>query len=364
MSTTEPQAQLPVLAAYTMDRGVTRITPQHAAHLTHVNYAFGLVKDGAVVVDHLRHADHLAGLRHHANPALQLVLSVGGWGAGGFSEAASTEAGRVRFAETAVASMQALDFDGIDIDWEYPCIDSAGIAASPSDKANFTALIATLRERLDSIDAASGHHHLLTIAAGAGAYWVESTEMRLVHPYLDFVNLMTYDMRGSFQNATGHHTNLYPQTGDAGGPSAVLSVRTFEEAGVPRGKLVLGAAFYGRAWRGVEGGPSEAGAEGIADTRLPALGAQSAGGGGEYHRFNDITAKLAGTDGYRRYWDPMANAPYLYNGDVFISYDDEESLAAKGRYVLAEGLRGAMFWEFSEDTSGRLLRALAAGLGR
>jgi chitinase len=69
-------------------------------------------------------------------------------------------------------------------------------------------------------------------------------------------------------------------------------------------------------------------------------------------------------NGYVRYWDPVASAPYLYNSEkhIFVSYEDTESLAAKGRYVLAHKLGGIMFWDYSGDSAGALLGAINQSL--
>ena len=61
-----------------------------------------------------------------------------------------------------------------------------------------------------------------------------------------------------------------------------------------------------------------------------------------------------------RYWDEKASVPYLYNAQkqIFVSYEDPQSIAAKCRYVLSQGLGGVMFWEYFNDPSGTLLRAI------
>lgn len=63
-------------------------------------------------------------------------------------------------------------------------------------------------------------------------------------------------------------------------------------------------------------------------------------------------------NGYTRYWDSSAQAPYLFNGNTFISYDDPQSLRLKVQYVKNSNLGGIMFWEYSNDRSGALLQAV------
>ncbi|WP_373229852.1 glycoside hydrolase family 18 protein [Cohnella sp.] len=333
-----------ISAGYAGDDALPRITKEAALKLTHLNVAFGHVRDGKICIDHLKHLNRLPLIKSD-NPELSILLSVGGWGAGGFSEAASEPEGRRSMADTAIRILRDHPFDGIDLDWEYPCYAVAGIASSPDDKKNFTLLLRELREALDREGSARDRHYLLTIAAGADRYYIDGTEMEQVQKYLDFVQIMTYDMRGGFQTLTGHHTNLYTSTGDLYRISVDASVRMFVQAGVPRDKIVIGAAFYSRMWKNVP-------------DRNGGLHEMTAGAGGYGPDYTRLTAEYINQNGYNRYWDEEAKAPYLFDGENFISYDDEESLRHKCEYVKNENLAGIMFWEYACDTTHRLLNAI------
>ncbi|WP_028543607.1 glycoside hydrolase family 18 protein [Paenibacillus taiwanensis] len=338
-----------ILAGYAGDSVLPQITAEDAAKLTHLNVAFGHVKDDRITIDHVVNLSALHVLKEY-NAKLQILLSVGGWSAGGFSEAASTPEGRRLFAESALEVLEAAPFDGIDLDWEYPCYAEAGITASPADKQNFTLLLKELRQALDAKGKVDGRHYLLTIAAGADQYYIDGTEMDAIHPYLDFIQLMTYDMRGGFQTLTGHHTNLYSSTGDLFRISVDASVQLFVSAGVPRHKIVIGAAFYSRMWNNVP------------DTNHGYL--QMAGSSGGYGPdYTKLVSEYINMNGYTRYWDDEAKAPYLYNGSSFITYDDPESLAHKCEYIKANGIAGIMFWEYSCDHTHTLLEAMHKAYG-
>lgn len=336
-----------IITAYVWDKALPQVTAQDAQRLTHINIAFGLVKDDRVVYDHLTHMEELDRLRG-LNPNLKVLVSVGGWGAGGFSEAASTAQGRATFAATCAQAVVDLGLDGIDIDWEYPCIGVAGIAAGPDDKQNFTLL---LREIRAALDGCAGARKLLTIAAGADQYFVESTQMNEVQQVLDYVLLMTYDMRGGFQTLTGHHSNLFGSQGDLFAISAARSAQLFEQAGVPRSKLVLGAAFYGRRWTQVP-------------NQNDGLFQMTAAAGGFGFHYAEMVEKYIDKNGFVRHWDAEACAPWLFDGETFISYDDEQSIGCKCDYIQQQGLAGIMYWEHSCDPTGTLLAAMAAKLNQ
>ncbi|GAB7129330.1 glycoside hydrolase family 18 protein [Silvimonas sp. JCM 19000] len=331
-----------------------------AQRLTHICYAFANIRDGKVVLftrpedtgDQPRREEDFASLRalKQHNPQLKLLISIGGWSADGFSDAALSATSRDIFADSAIAFMQQRGFDGIDLDWEYPSNDMASIVARPEDKQNFTLLLACLRDKLDALSDAQGRRgserYLLTIAAGAGQYYLDGVEMAEVARLCDFVNLMTYDYYNGWARRAGHHTNLFNTPVDPEGDSCQRSVELFVAAGLPAYKLVLGAAFYGRGLAGV-------GAAG--------LGAPGTPQSNTSHDYDEIVGKLI-PGGAQTHWDEAAKAPWLLDGDRFISYENAESLQHKIDYIKEQGLAGAFFWEYTQDHTDTLLRTLWEGL--
>ena len=167
----------------------------------------------------------------------------------------------------------------------------------------------------------------------------------------DFIHLMTYDLYNGWSKVSGHHANLFRSALDASGDSGDHAVQLFAEAGVPPAKLVLGCAFYGRGMTGVA-----ATNNGLMQASTP--------GSNFTKTYAEIKRELVGSPGLTRFWDDAAKAPWLYDGDRFVSYEDPESIAHKARYVRERGLAGAMFWEYCQDEQGELLSALHAALRR
>ena len=325
-----------------------------ATKLTHVNYAFANIREGLMVEGFSHDAENfrvLAGLRAR-HPHLRVLVSVGGWTwSKGFSDVALTPESRSRFALSAVEFVRRHALDGLDVDWEYPGLPGDGNPHRPEDKANFTALLSELRKQLDEASPGA-RRSLLTIAAGAFPDYLAHTEMDKVQEHLDLVNLMTYDFRvPSAERVSGHHANLRLHPADTNQLSADRAVNDFLAAGVPARKLVLGVPFYGRAWV-VEPGPGGGAGAGLyrpgraPEPPFPA-------------DYTDI-APLVGREGFARFWDDTAEAPYLWHSGkgLFVTYDDPESLRLKCRFVGERGLRGVMFWEYSADATGTLLSTL------
>lgn len=325
-----------------------------ARKLTHINYAFADIADGRVTElnENDAHNFRVLDSLKIENPNLKILISVGGWTRSTyFSDAALTEESRQIFAESAVDFMLRHNLDGVDLDWEYPGHPGAGNVYRKADKQNFTKMLRELRRQLDlqgRLDGREENPYLLTIATGASRGFLNNTEMHLAHQYLDFINVMTYDYHTGGSPVAGHHANLFPnQSVHFTGPSADQSIQWHIDAGIPSKKLVLGAAFYGRYWTGV---------------RRDNYGLYQYAPGSDRgtYRFDELRDNYINQNGFTRYWDEEAKAPFLWNPDEqkLISYDDEESVRYKSHYIKTRGLGGAMFWEYSNNFGLELLDTL------
>lgn len=349
------RAAEPVIAGYVFPQsGEIHLDQVDARKLNRINFAFAQVVGGRMVVananDELSLA-HVTQLRRQ-NPALTVLISVGGWlGSGGFSDVALTAQSRSIFIQSTIDFLKQHNLDGVDIDWEYPADAGSGNKFRAEDKQNFTLLLKELRERMTLESKATRRRMYLTIAAGASDDYLAHTEMAKVQQYVDSVNLMAYDYYVADVDATtGNHAPLLTDPADPKKMSANASVKAFEAAGVPAGKIILGVPFYGRVW------------EHVADAHggLFQQGKPSATGSLAYSQIKDT---MLG-HGFMRYWDAAAQAPYLYSKEQqeFVSYEDAESLGAKCHYITSHGLGGVSFWSYFNDPSGELLSAIDAGL--
>jgi chitinase len=329
--------------------------------LTHIIFSFTNIIDGEMKFGNSEAGEKLAELveERKKHPHLKVMIACGGWGADGFSDMASTKENRAKFINSAVAFNRKYELDGLDIDWEYPAIPAAGTGARPEDKQNFTLLMKELREALDDLE----REQTLTFASAGWKRYYDSIELSEVMRYADFMNVMTYDQVGGNSPYTGHHTALglirdddvketpfwnYVKERRAGsnkgaanyGPRSVERIINFcIEKGVKPQQLVIGAAFYGRAWKGV---PST----------NNGLYQPNTGTHIGWSAYAQIRSEFETDVNYKRYWDPVAKAPYLYSpqDEIFITYDDTVSVRLKTAYALKKNLGGIMFWELGNDT--------------
>ena len=315
------------------------------------------------------------------HPKFKVVVSVGGWNwSNRFSDVADSSAARANFVASSVKLMRRFGLDGIDIDWEYPteagvpCV-AGRVCARPQDKPNYIKLVRELRTAFDAAGKKDGKHYGITIAAGGNANYVNDGAagggwIKELAQSLDWINIMSYDYHAPWEKSTGHLAALSADPNDpvaAKGLYAEASVRRYLDAGVAPDKLVMGVPFYGYGWKGCAPGP-----EGDGQYQPCEGGATGGANGGNAYGFSHLlkqgilTPAFEGGSGYRRYWNASAKVPYLYNAKekVWITYEDGESLKVKARYIKAQKLRGAMFWELSADGGHQLIETLWSEMRR
>lgn len=306
-----------VVVAYVTSWSEVMPDPQY---MTHINYAFGHVNESfnGVKIDNEERLRQIVDLRKQ-KPELKVLLSIGGWGSGRFSEMAANDEYRRAFAADCDRVVKEFALDGIDIDWEYPTSSMANISSSPDDTENFTLLMQDIR-------AAIGNEKELTLATVASARYID---FKAILPSVDFVNIMAYGMA----SAPKHHSALYP-SGHSGDITSDGAVTAHLKAGVPPSKLVMGMPFYGR-------------------------------GGDGYPSFQDYN-KVGNTDTqYTEKWDEVAQVPYLAdkNDTLVFGFENPRSLAIKCQYILDKDLLGGMYWDYSGDNEqGDLRRTVAENL--
>jgi chitinase len=279
---------------------------------------------------------------HRLYPRLRILISIEGK-PDGFAAAARPE-NRAAFVSSCIDMFirghlapgveAGRLFDGFDIDWEYP---------SPADKDNFMGLLAEFRRQLDMI-----HTGLrLTVAVGAGLDHYQGFDLKAVAAEVDQVNVMNYDYNGPWSHRTGILAPLYEISGDPLQSNTVdATIQGYEQAGVPPAKLLLGIPLYAYGW------------DGVSDVNhgLFQLGQAVRGD----HFYSYIQSILPQSTLYR---DSSSQAPWLYDGKSFWTFDDPVSIRAKVEYARRHRLGGVMVWELSNDSADAvLLKAISREL--
>ncbi|WP_328343433.1 glycoside hydrolase family 18 chitinase [Streptomyces violaceus] len=346
------------------------VTSGSASKITHINYAFGNVKNGQCTVDDTYAAydkAYTAGqsvsgtadtwdqpLRGNFNqlrqlkakyPHIKVLYSFGGWTySGGFGQAAANAAAFAKSCKAVVEDPRWADvFDGIDIDWEYP--NACGLTCDTSGPAAFRNLSRALRAEF-------GPDYLVTAAITADASdggKIDAADYGGAAQYLDWYNVMTYDYFGAWDKTgpTAPHSPLTSYTGiPKAGFDSAAAIAKLKAKGVPSAKLLLGIGFYGRGWTGVPQSAPGGTATG------PATGTYEAGI--EDYKVLKNSCPATGTVG---------GTAYAHCGSNWWSYDTPATIGTKMTWAKSQGLGGAFFWEFSGDTgNGELVNAINSGL--
>jgi chitinase len=339
------------------------VTPERIPYdkLTMINYAFFFPRTDGSIVGRDTVGDRLflysgrttalVPLAHRHG--VKVLLSLGGWeDSDNFPRIASTPELRAAFSHSCLDAIRTFDFDGIDIDWEFPGYrDHDGTAA---DRENFTKLLSVLRDSLSTFEKIMGRRFLLTAALPSGGEHLRNIDAWKITGILDQLNIMTYDYYGPWDPLANHNAPLYASAGADTTRSVDASFRLYHQSlGVPASKINLGIPFYGHAF-----------------ARCTTLNGRHAGAdtmffsaaGAFYH---DIIAQERN---FTKYRDDRARTPYMVSSalNVFVSFDDEESVRAKGEYVVAQGAHGVIIWEITgdylEDGRTPLLDAITGAL--
>ena len=265
---------------------------------------------------------------HAANH--KALLMIGGAGAIDGWRGAASSANRATFVTNLVELVDNLGVDGLDLDWE---------PLESTDYPNFLALAQGLR--------ASHANLVLTVPVG----WVNSNFQTpttadpffgTIAPLFDRIDIMTYDMEWPTDGWKSWYTSaLHGESGTT--PSSIdSSVDFYLASGVPRGKLGIGIGFYGVCWHGVTAARQTIG--------------KNAGiyGSDNTYSYHNIVTQYYSLANY--HYDMPAQMPYLANatafgpgnGCNFLSYEDAQSIAAKGAYVRQNGLAGTIIWNIGE----------------
>jgi len=305
--------------------------------LTRINYAFAelYMKDGFYegfkVQGGQSRFESIASLKsNHPNLKISLsftnvVSNEDNKQGGGFSALAKRDESRKAFAEDCLSFLKTYNLDGIDLDWEYPGLSWSGAACDPScDTDNYVLLVKQLRETLgNEYEISYAGYCTDKVAVTDGWRYID---IKAMDPYVDYVNIMTYDL----DEAPHHHSALKDSRAYK---DCDRAVRTYLTAGIAPDKLVLGIPFYGRhSW-------SES---------PTALSYKS-------------ISELDPTKYRRKQWDAVASCPYVetMDGVFFCGYDNPRSIALKGEWARMQGMRGLMYWEYDQDDAqGSLRRAV------
>nr|WBW70038.1 venom protein [Lampona murina] len=272
------------------------------------------------------------------NPQLSTLIAIGGWNEGSkkYSVMAADPNARATFIKSVIAFCKKYNFDGLDMDWEYPA-NRGGVS---QDKENYITLLKELKAALEP------EGLLLSAAVSAGKNTIDTAyDIPKVSQYLDFINVMAYDLHGSWEKQTGHNAPLYARDGESEADKILnvdYAIQYWINQGADRKKIILGMGLYGRSFT-------------LKDANNNGLGAPATGPGspGEMTQepgmlgYNEICLYLK--RGWTEVFTPGVEAPFAYQGNQWVGYDDQKSIGIKVDYLIKQRLGGGMVWSLETD---------------
>lgn len=306
---------------------------------THLIYSFVGINSNAevIILDSWNDIDLGAIKRFNAlrnqNPNLKTMAAIGGATASSdtFSQVVNNATSRAKFADNIVNFAKQYGFSGIDLDWEYP-----------TNKDAFTELLKLLRSKFDS------NGLILSAAVSAGFDTIDASyDVPALGQYLDFINVMAYDLHGPWDSVTGENTPLYAGPSDRTAYQRNLNadsaIRYWIQKGAPKTKLNLGIGTYGRSFTLKSASNNGVGAS-TTGPGQPGPYIQESG----YLGYNEICEALVAGK-LEQHWNAEQKSAYAFQGDQWVGYDNIEAVKIKAQYITSNGLGGAMVWAIDTD---------------
>ncbi|KAF0720121.1 Aste57867_533 [Aphanomyces stellatus] len=276
-----------------------------------------------------------------------------------FSAVAASAAARQAFAASAVALLQNLGLDFIDVYWASP-VEGGNIPHSPNDMQNFVLLLQEVKVQLTTLPFPTE----LSAVAPADQRYARNWDKSLVCSIVDHVHITTYNLAQTrvldpFENGrrrlasatvTDHEANLYADPANPSGSTSSVdsAIQHYLNGGCPAQKIVMGIPSFGRSFDNTQGL--------YTNFTAPTTGSWVYQGTGQGVWDYKSLPRGAATEVY----DPKLGATYSYDPTTltFTSYDGPHSVSAKLDYIKKYGLGGTMFWSADSDALSTSTRSL------
>ncbi|KAL6885783.1 chitinase [Trichoderma evansii] len=265
------------------------------------------------------------------NPKLfEIWVAFGGWAFNDpgptqtiFSDVAASEANTETFLSSLVKLMDKFNFDGVDIDWEYPV--AADRHGRDEDYENIVTFMKKLRARMDK------YRRGVSMALPA-SYW-----------YLQHFDIWT----GPWANS---HTNL---------TDIQLGLDLLWRNKISPSKVTMGMSYYARTFTLTDPGCNKPGCR----VSSPGEAGKCSGTAGVllHPEIQDIISK----NNLKPVLDREAAIKAVSWGNQSTSFDDAATWRLKANKLRGQCITGFMVWAISHDDEfGTNAEALASVLGR
>jgi chitinase len=298
---------------------------------THLIYSFaGISNSGELepyngIMDEVALYEEFNSLKSSGNGGVTTLIAVGGWNLDQtlFSRISSSESTRSHFAKSVVEFLSLYNFDGLDLDWEYPVTREG----TPEDYDNYPLLVQAIRDAMtEATTATGGKEYLLTMAVPVNPEKLDNGfHLSELAKHVDWFHLMSYDIHGSWDEVAGSNTDMEYISSTV--ENNILG------KGVNGEQLVFGLASYGRSMVLTE--PSTCTTAGC-----PISGSTMAGCSGEsgFSPYFELKESYVDTGKYQSLLlnDKAASMEMILDGGIFISLDIDQTFLLKRDFYLSK----------------------------
>ncbi|GAB1213968.1 hypothetical protein ATERTT37_003124 [Aspergillus terreus] len=345
-----------------LKRPCNRFWPEHIPGkvYSHINFAFATIDPQSFEVNpaDARDVDLYTRVtsRKQLDPNLKVFIALGGWTFNDpgptqtiFSDLAASEDKQKAFFKSLVSFMSTYDFDGIDLDWEYPEADDRN--GRPEDFKNFSKFLANLRSTLDKTPGRNG----ISITLPASYWYLQHFDLQALAKSVSFFNIMSYDLHGTWDMGnkwTGEYLNAHTNLTEID-----LALDLLWRNDIKKDMVVMGLAFYGRTYTVnptcVEPGCMylSGGVRGSCSREVGVL-------------LNNEIDQIRDSKGVSPTLYKDAAVQVLHWDNQWVSYDNADTFVLKTNFARKRCLGGVMVWAISHDnTDGYYSKALGRVTG-
>ena len=340
-----------------------------------VYYAFAIPQENGTLTLNTTYLEEIMELKNHGIRVLLVIDGANAAPLKAMVKLCDNSTTRTTFVNNILDLVTKYNFDGVDVDWEFP-----GILSSQSgyekyttavDIKNLNSLLKELREGFNNLQDSAGSNYILSVATPPTDWGTDRFDYATINKYCDYVNMMSYDLNKS--NVASHLTHIYqPSNSYSYKFCCDFGVSYYTSLGLDKGKIILGAAAYGKAYKvsgttpnsslpglGMSGTLGQVTGFGLAGQSITwnsgtiyYTGIQTLINSGKFTQYNEYnnSGKLVGS--------------YLYNATdkYFITFDSVLSVTEKCKYAANNKGMGIMVWAYGEDATDTIVNTICDNL--
>ncbi|CAF1218883.1 unnamed protein product [Adineta ricciae] len=332
---------------------------------THIIYAFAYINNQTLLIKTVEDNDEELYRRINAlktlNPKLKTLLAVGGWNmrSYAFSTMVHHHEKRRNFIFDTINFLRKHNFDGLEIDWEYP-----GIRGGQSnDKYYLTLFLQEFKDAAVAQAIVTGQSRLILAAAVAAnqeiaAHAYEIDKIAKLYQYNDLVSQLNSsilisshwifsDFHGAWQNYTGVNAPLYRRYDELDRDGLLnqdFGITIWLQNGAAAHKLVLGVPLFARSFLLARSDQN--------DLHSPTVGNGSAGlftRTPGFLSYFEVCLLQTDSKWQKRTVTDGSESEYMFKDREWISYETLDNIRKRAAYVVAKNLGGMFVWSLDMD---------------